>query len=88
MSGRFEVRGRVFEGGTHVMGILNLTPDSFFPASRTGSDAAERALGPLGCIMMAAAVQRNHLRDNALLSRAAPGDGGCVGCAVIQEQFS
>lgn len=47
MSGRFEVRGRVFEGGTHVMGILNLTHDSFFPASRTGSDAAERALAML-----------------------------------------
>lgn len=27
----FEVRGRRFEGGTHIMGILNLTPDSVYP---------------------------------------------------------
>lgn len=40
----FEVRGRRFEGGTHVMGILNLTPDSFYPLSRAGEDVAQRAL--------------------------------------------
>ncbi len=33
----FDVRGRKFEGGTHVMGILNATPDSFFCESRTES---------------------------------------------------
>lgn len=40
----FEVRDRRFAGGTHVMGILNVTPDSFFPLSRVGDDVAERAL--------------------------------------------
>ena len=40
----FEVRGRRFEGGTHIMGILNLTPDSFYPLSRAGEDVAARAL--------------------------------------------
>lgn len=25
----FEVRGRKFDTGTHVMGIINVTPDSF-----------------------------------------------------------
>lgn len=40
----FEVRGKRFEKGTHVMGILNLTPDSFYPLSRAGEDVVERAL--------------------------------------------
>lgn len=40
----FEVRGRRFEGGTHIMGILNLTPDSVYPLSRAGEDVAARAL--------------------------------------------
>lgn len=40
----FEVRGKVFAGGTHIMAILNATPDSFFPLSRVDDDAAERAL--------------------------------------------
>lgn len=40
----FEVRGRRFEGGTHIMGILNLTPDSSYPLSRAGEDVAARAL--------------------------------------------
>lgn len=41
----FEVRGRKFDTGTHVMGIINVTPDSFFAASRTAAeDAAERAV--------------------------------------------
>lgn len=40
----FEVRGKVFAGGTHVMGILNVTPDSFYALSRVGDDVAERAL--------------------------------------------
>lgn len=44
MNSVFEVRGKVFAGGTHVMGILNVTPDSFFPLSRVGDDVAERAL--------------------------------------------
>lgn len=40
----FQVRGRTFAGGTHVMGILNVTPDSFFALSRVGDDISERAL--------------------------------------------
>ena len=41
----FEVRGRKFDTGTHVMGIINVTPDSFFAASRAAAeDAAERAV--------------------------------------------
>lgn len=31
---RLNVGGKVFEGGTHIMGILNATPDSFFDGSR------------------------------------------------------
>ncbi len=42
----FTVRGKVFEGGTHIMGILNATPDSFFEGSRVyGEDACVRAAG-------------------------------------------
>ena len=40
----FRVRDRVFSGGTHIMGILNLTPDSFYAPSRAGDDVARRAL--------------------------------------------
>ncbi|MBR4800900.1 MAG: dihydropteroate synthase [Clostridia bacterium] len=39
----FEISGRRFESGTHVMGILNATPDSFFAASRLQDDAVKRA---------------------------------------------
>ena len=39
----FNVRGRIFEGGTHVMGILNATPDSFFCDSRAEGVAAALA---------------------------------------------
>ncbi len=38
---------RCFSTGTHVMGIINVTPDSFYPLSRVTSDAAERA-----CVML------------------------------------
>ncbi len=41
----FRVRGREFASGTHVMGIVNVTTDSFFAASRAAADeAAERAV--------------------------------------------
>ena len=40
----FKVGGREFSDGTHVMGILNATADSFYAASRvTPGEAAERA---------------------------------------------
>ena len=41
----FAVRDRKFDSGTHVMGIINVTLDSFFAASRAAADeAAERAV--------------------------------------------
>ena len=41
----FAVRDRRFDSGTHVMGIINVTPDSVFAASRAAADeAAERAV--------------------------------------------
>jgi len=43
MSYEFRVRGKLFESGTHVMAIMNATPDSFFAGSRLESDAVERA---------------------------------------------
>ncbi len=39
----FEISGKKFESGTHVMGILNATPDSFFAESRIGDNAVKRA---------------------------------------------
>lgn len=39
----FEIGGKRFESGTHIMGILNATPDSFFAGSRLHGDAVERA---------------------------------------------
>jgi len=39
----FEIGGKRFESGTHVMGILNATPDSFFSASRVLDNAVEKA---------------------------------------------
>ncbi|MCM1306023.1 MAG: dihydropteroate synthase [Bacteroides sp.] len=39
----FKIRDKVFEGGTHVMAILNATPDSFYSGSRLSGDAAKRA---------------------------------------------
>ena len=39
----FQVRKSVFSNGTHVMGILNVTPDSFFAGSRHAHDAVETA---------------------------------------------
>lgn len=39
----FHVGNRVFESGTHVMAILNATPDSFYSASRHQNDAVETA---------------------------------------------
>ena len=32
------IGNRRFDGGTHVMAIINLTPDSFFAGSRTNTD--------------------------------------------------
>ena len=37
------VRDKVFTGGTHVMAILNATPDSFYEGSRHRFDAVETA---------------------------------------------
>lgn len=39
----FHVGNRVFESGTHVMAILNATPDSLYSASRHQNDAVETA---------------------------------------------
>ncbi len=39
----FQVRDRVFSVGTHVMGILNVTGDSFFAPSRVDCDFVARA---------------------------------------------
>lgn len=39
----FHVGNEVFESGTHVMTILNVTPDSFFAGSRHAHDAVETA---------------------------------------------
>lgn len=39
----FKVRDSVFIGGTHVMAILNVTPDSFWSGSRHAHDAVETA---------------------------------------------
>lgn len=47
MNGQFTVRDRTFAKGTHIMGILNATPDSFYPLSRLNGDAASRALSML-----------------------------------------
>lgn len=37
----FKVRDRVFQKGTHVMAILNVTPDSFYSQSRLADRAME-----------------------------------------------
>lgn len=34
-----KIGSKVFESGTHLMGILNVTPDSFFSGSRVTSDS-------------------------------------------------
>ena len=34
----FRIGERVFMGGTHVMAIINLTPDSFYAPSRASGD--------------------------------------------------
>lgn len=39
----FHVGNEVFESGTHVMAILNVTPDSFYAGSRHAHDAVETA---------------------------------------------
>lgn len=39
----FKVRDSVFTTGTHVMAILNVTPDSFWSGSRHAHDAVETA---------------------------------------------
>lgn len=39
----FKVCNEVFTGGTHIMSILNATPDSFFADSRLQDDAVLRA---------------------------------------------
>lgn len=39
----FCARDKVFRGGTHVMGILNVTPDSFFAGSRHTDDIVATA---------------------------------------------
>ena len=38
-----KVGNKVFKNGTHVMGILNVTPDSFFADSRVGDNTIEVA---------------------------------------------
>ncbi len=44
MSMSFRVRDKVFSSGTHIMGILNVTPDSFYHESRIMDDIVARAL--------------------------------------------
>ncbi len=39
----FKAGNKTFTGGTHVMAILNATPDSFYSASRLQDDAVKRA---------------------------------------------
>lgn len=39
----FHVGNEVFESGTHIMAILNVTPDSFYAGSRHAHDAVETA---------------------------------------------
>lgn len=39
----FEVAKKKFDGGTHIMAIMNATPDSFYSRSRLENDAVERA---------------------------------------------
>ena len=39
----FHVGNKIFTDGTHVMAILNVTPDSFFAGSRHAHDAVETA---------------------------------------------
>lgn len=39
----FHVGNKTFTDGTHVMAILNVTPDSFFAGSRHAHDAVETA---------------------------------------------
>lgn len=39
----FEIAGKRFTHGTHVMAILNLTPDSFYAPSRVRDDVVARA---------------------------------------------
>lgn len=41
----FSVGGRVFEGGTHIMAIINVTPDSFFGGSRATADSVVQKVG-------------------------------------------
>lgn len=43
MKDSFRVKDTVFCGGTHIMGILNATPDSFFFGSRAGDSAVDKA---------------------------------------------
>ncbi len=44
MKGSFFAGGKTFADGTHVMAILNLTPDSFYPSSRaTQADVVQMA---------------------------------------------
>ncbi len=43
MKYHFQVGDEVFEGGTHVMAIANVTPDSFFAGSRHAHDAVKTA---------------------------------------------
>ncbi len=45
MTDRYNLKigSRIFTGGTHVMAILNATPDSFYSLSRLQDDAAQRA---------------------------------------------
>ncbi len=38
MASTFRVANKIFDSGTHVMGIINLTPDSFYSQSRVGID--------------------------------------------------
>lgn len=42
MSDLFRVKDAVFSDGTHIMGILNATPDSFFFGSRVGDSAVDK----------------------------------------------
>lgn len=39
----FKIANRVFKDGTHIMAILNATPDSFYCGSRLCGDAVSRA---------------------------------------------
>ena len=83
-----KVRDKVFTGGTHIMAILNATPDSFFSASRLQDDAVRRTREFIDCGAEIIDIGGQSTRPNATAVSALEEMGRVIPVVeAVREKF-